>query len=327
MKKIALITGITGQDGSYLAEFLLKKGYSVHGLVRRVAAEDKSHRFWRLKNFINKLKIHAGSLESYASIINIITKIKPHEIYHLGAQSYIDYAFKDEFSTINTNINGTHFLLSAIKEFSPKTKFYFAGSSEMFGKVREIPQSEKTPFYPRSVYGISKVAGFDLTRNYREAYNLYCCSGILFNHESPRRGFEFVTRKITHAVARIKFGLQKDLKLGNMDAKRDWGHAKDYVEAMWLMLNKKKPVDYVISTGKHYTVRDFAKLAFELVDLDYKKFVKIEKNLYRPSEVESLLGNCRKAKRELKWKPKYDFKKLVEDMVKTDLEFVEKEGY
>ena len=327
MKKIALITGITGQDGSYLAEFLLKKGYSVHGLVRRVAAEDKSHRFWRLKNFINKLKIHAGSLESYASIINIITKIKPHEIYHLGAQSYIDYAFKDEFSTINTNINGTHFLLSAIKEFSPKTKFYFAGSSEMFGKVREIPQTEKTPFYPRSVYGISKVAGFDLTRNYREAYNLFCCSGILFNHESPRRGFEFVTRKITHAVARIKFGLQKDLKLGNMDAKRDWGHAKDYVEAMWLMLNKKKPDDYVISTGKHYTVRDFAKLAFELVDLDYKKYVKIEKNLYRPSEVESLLGNCKKAKRELKWRPKYDFKKLVEDMVKTDLEFVEKEGY
>ena len=327
MKKIALITGITGQDGSYLAEFLLKKGYSVHGLVRRVAAEDKSHRFWRLKNFINKLKIHAGSLESYASIINIITKIKPHEIYHLGAQSYIDYAFKDEFSTINTNINGTHFLLSAIKEFSPKTKFYFAGSSEMFGKVREIPQTEKTPFYPRSVYGISKVAGFDLTRNYREAYNLYCCSGILFNHESPRRGFEFVTRKITHAVARIEFGLQKDLKLGNMDAKRDWGHAKDYVEAMWLMLNKKKPDDYVISTGKHYTVRDFAKLAFELVDLDYKKYVKIEKNLYRPSEVESLLGNCKKAKRELKWRPKYDFKKLVEDMVKTDLEFVEKEGY
>ena len=327
MKKIALITGITGQDGSYLAEFLLKKGYSVHGLVRRVAAEDKSHRFWRLKSFINKLKIHAGSLESYASIINIITKIKPHEIYHLGAQSYIDYAFKDEFSTINTNINGTHFLLSAIKEFSPKTKFYFAGSSEMFGKVREIPQTEKTPFYPRSVYGISKVAGFDLTRNYREAYNLYCCSGILFNHESPRRGFEFVTRKITHAVARIKFGLQKDLKLGNMDAKRDWGHAKDYVEAMWLMLNRKKPDDYVISTGKHYTVRDFAKLAFELVDLDYKKYVKIEKKLYRPSEVESLLGNCKKAKRDLKWRPKYDFKKLVEDMVKTDLEFVEKEGY
>ncbi len=327
MKKKALITGITGQDGSYLSEFLLKKGYSVHGLVRRVAAEDRSHRFWRLKNFINKLEIHAGSLESYASIINIITKIKPDEIYHLGAQSYIDYAFKDEFSTINTNINGTHFLLSAIKEFSPKTKFYFAGSSEMYGKVRQIPQTEKTPFYPRSVYGISKVAGFDLTRNYREAYNLFCCSGILFNHESPRRGFEFVTRKITHAVARIKFGLQKDLRLGNMDAKRDWGHAKDYVEAMWLMLNRKKPDDYVISTGKHYTVRDFAKLAFELVDLDYKKYVKVEKKLYRPSEVESLLGNCKKAKKDLKWRPKYDFRKLVKDMVRADLEFVEKEGY
>ena len=253
--------------------------------------------------------------------------MKPNEIYHLGAQSYIDYAFKDEFSTINSNINGTHFLLSAIKEFSPRTKFYFAGSSEMFGKVREKPQTEKTPFYPRSVYGISKVAGFDLTRNYREAYNLFCCSGILFNHESPRRGFEFVTRKITHSVARIKFGLQKELKLGNMDAKRDWGHAKDYVEAMWLMLNRREPEDYVISTGKHYTVRDFAKLAFKLVDLDYRKYVKVEKKLYRPSEVESLLGDCKKAKRELKWKPKYNFIKLVEDMVRADLEFVEKEGY
>ena len=327
MKKRALITGITGQDGSYLAEFLLKKGYEVHGMVRRVASEDKTHRFWRLRKFLGKLHIHAGSLESYASMIKIITKVKPHELYHLGAQSYIDYAFKDEFSTLNTNINGTHYLLSAIKEFSPKTRFYFAGTSEMFGKVRETPQSEKTPFYPRSVYGISKVAGFDLTRNYREAYNLFCCSGILFNHESPRRGFEFVTRKITHAVARIKFGIQKDLKLGNMDAKRDWGHAKDHVEAMWLMLNQKKPTDYVVSTGKHYTVRDFTELAFKLVNLDYKKYVKVDKKLYRPAEVETLLGNCRKIKKELKWEPKYDFKSLVEDMVKADLEFVEKEGY
>ena len=327
MKKRALITGITGQDGSYLAEFLLKKGYEVHGMVRRVASEDKTHRFWRLRKFLGKLHIHAGSLESYASMIKIITKVKPHELYHLGAQSYIDYAFKDEFSTLNTNINGTHYLLSAIKEFSPKTRFYFAGTSEMFGKVRETPQSEKTPFYPRSVYGISKVAGFDLTRNYREAYNLFCCSGILFNHESPRRGFEFVTRKITHAVARIKFGIQKDLKLGNMDAKRDWGHAKDHVEAMWLMLNQKKPTDYVVSTGKHYTVRDFTELAFKLVNLDYKKYVKVDKKLYRPAEVETLLGNCKKIKKELKWKPKYDFKSLVEDMVKADLEFVEKEGY
>ena len=327
MKKKALITGITGQDGSYLSELLLKKNYQVHGLIRRVAAEDKTHRLWRLKHLLNDLTIHPASLESYASIVKIIQRIKPQEVYHLGAQSYIDYAFKDEFSTINTNINGTHFLLSAIKEFSPKTKFYFAGSSEMFGKVRQVPQTEKTPFYPRSVYGISKVAGFDLTRNYREAYNLFCCSGILFNHESPRRGFEFVTRKITHSVARIKFGLQKDLKLGNMEAKRDWGHAKDYVEAMWLMLNQRKPDDFVISTGKHFSVRDFTKLAFELVDLDYRKYVKSKKSLYRPSEVESLLGDSRKAKKNLKWKPKYDFKKLVKDMVRADLEFVEKEGY
>ena len=326
-KKIVLITGITGQDGSYLAEFLLKKNYRVHGLVRRVASEDSNHRLWRLRHMLNKITLHPASLESYASMAKIIQKTKPTEVYHLGAQSYIDYSFRDEFSTLNTNINGTHYILSALKEFSPKTKFYFAGSSEMYGKVRQVPQNEKTPFYPRSVYGISKVAGFDLTRNYREAYNMFCCSGILFNHESPRRGFEFVTRKITHAVARIKFGLQEDLKLGNMDAKRDWGHAEDYVEAMWLMLNKKKPDDYVISTGTQYSVRDFAKLAFNLVDLDYKKYVKVEKKLYRPSEVDSLLGDCRKAKRELKWKPRYNFKKLVEDMVRSDLEFVEKEGY
>ena len=327
MGKKALITGITGQDGSYLADFLLKKNYKVHGLIRRVAAEDKTHRLWRLKDILNKITLHSASLESYASIVKIVQKLKPDEVYHLGAQSYIDYAFKDEFSTINTNINGTHYLLSAIKDFSPKTKFYFAASSEMFGKVIEIPQTEKTPFYPRSTYGISKVAGFDLTRNYREAYGLFCCSGILFNHESPRRGFEFVTRKITHSVARIKFGLQKDLKLGNMNAKRDWGHAEDYVKAMWLMLNKRNPEDYVISTGKQYSVREFAKLAFEVVDLDYKKYIKIEKTLYRPSEVRTLLGDCRKAKRELKWKPKYDFKRLVKDMVRADLEFVEKEGY
>ena len=221
MKKRALITGITGQDGSYLSELLIKKNYQVHGLIRRVAAEDKTHRLWRLKHLLSDIILHPASLESYASIVKIIQKIKPQEVYHLGAQSYIDYAFKDEFSTLNTNINGTHYILSAIKEFSPKTKFYFAASSEMYGKVLEIPQNEKTPFYPRSTYGISKVAGFDLTRNYREAYGLFCCSGILFNHESPRRGFEFVTRKITHSVARIKYGLQKDLKLGNMDAKRD----------------------------------------------------------------------------------------------------------
>ena len=327
MKKKALITGITGQDGSYLSEFLLKKNYKVHGLVRRVALEDENHRLWRLRHLLNKISLHPASLESYASLVKLIQRIKPHEIYHLGAQSYVDYSFKDEFSTLNTNINGTHYILSAIKEFSPKTKFYFAGSSEMFGRVREVPQTEKTPFHPRSVYGISKVAGFDLTRNYREAYGLFCCSGILFNHESPRRGFEFVTRKITHAVARIKYGLQKNLKLGNMEAKRDWGHAEDYVKAMWMMLNRRTPEDFVISTGKQYSVRDFARAAFKTVNLDYKKYIKIDKRLERPAEVQTLLGSCSKAKRFLKWKPKYNFQALVKDMVRADLEFVRKHRY
>ncbi len=325
--KIAFITGITGQDGSYLAEYLLAKNYQVHGLIRRVALEDKTHRYWRIKDILDEIVLHSGSLESYASIVKIVQKIKPNEIYHLGAQSYIDYAFKDEFSTLNTNINGTHFLLAAIRDFSPKSKFYFAGSSEMFGKVQEIPQSEKTIFYPRSNYGISKVTGFDLTRNYREAYKLYCCSGILFNHESPRRGFEFVTRKISHAVAKIKLGLQTKLELGNLNAKRDWGHAKDYVEAMWLMLQNKNPEDFVIGTGKQYSVRQFAELAFKYVDLDYKKFVVIKDKLKRPAEVDTLLANPNKAKKKLGWKPKVSFKDLVYDMVQSDLDFVEKEGY
>ena len=256
--KKALITGITGQDGSYLAEFLLKKKYKVFGLVRRVALEDETHRLWRIKH-IKNISLKSASLESYASIVNLIQKIKPNEVYHLGAQSYVSYSFEDEFSTLNTNINGTHYILSAIKHFSPNTKFYFAGSSEMFGKVQKKTQDEKTRFYPRSAYGISKVAGFELTRNYREAYNIFACTGILFNHESPRRGFEFVTRKITSSVARIKNGKQKFLYLGNINAKRDWGHAKDYIEAMWLMLQQKKPQDFVIGTGKMHSLKEFAK--------------------------------------------------------------------
>tara|TARA_Y100000591_G_scaffold331687_1_gene366413 strand:- start:690 stop:1673 length:984 start_codon:yes stop_codon:yes gene_type:complete len=327
MKKVALITGITGQDGSYLAEFLIKKNYQVHGIVRRVALEDRSHRLWRIKHLLKKIHIHAASLESYASIVKIIQKIKPTEIYHLAAQSYVDYSFRDEFSTLNININGTHYLLSAVKDFSPKTKFYFAGSSEMFGKVQQIPQNEKTPFYPRSAYGISKVTGHDLTRNYREAYDLFCCTGILFNHESPRRGFEFVTRKISHGVAKIKLGMEKKLMLGNLDAKRDWGHAKDYVEAMWMMLQKKKPDDFVVSTGKQHSVREFAKQAFAVAGLDYKKHIVIDKNLFRPAEVNTLLGNYSKAKRILKWKPKISFKNLVKDMVETDIQSIIKSGY
>jgi len=327
MGKVALISGITGQDGSYLAEFLLKKKYKVHGIVRRVALEDGTHRLWRLKGILKKINLHPASLESYASIVKIIQRIKPSEIYHLGAQSYVDYSFKDEFSTLNTNINGTHYFLSAVKDFSPKTKFYFAGSSEMFGKVKTIPQNEKTPFHPRSAYGISKVTGHDLTRNYREAYNLFCCTGILFNHESPRRGFEFVTRKISHGVATIKLGLQRKIVLGNLDAKRDWGHAKDYVEAMWLMLQRKKPDDFVIATGKQHSVREFAKLAFSVVGLNYKDYIVTDKILFRPAEVHSLLGSYSKAKKLLKWKPKISFKNLVRDMVESDIEFVKKSGY
>ncbi len=327
MAKIALITGITGQDGSYLAELLLKKKYKVHGIVRRMASEYETHRLWRLKNIINKITLHAGSLESYASVVKIVQKIKPTEVYHLAAQSYLDYSFRDEFSTLNININGTHYLLSAIRDFSPKSKFYFAGSSEMFGKVLAVPQSEKTPFYPRSPYGISKVTGHDLTRNYREAYNIFGCTGILFNHESPRRGFEFVTRKISHSVAKIKLGLQKDLKLGNLNALRDWGHARDYVEAMWLMLQQRKADDFVIGTGIQHSVKEFAKTAFSIVDLNYKDYVKIDKKLFRPSEVDTLLANSSKARKKLKWKPKVSFRNLVKDMVESDLEFVEKSGY
>ena len=327
MAKKALITGITGQDGSYLAEFLLKKKYRVHGIIRRIALEDETHRLWRIKKIKNNIQLHAASLESYASLVKIIQKIKPDELYHLGAQSFVDYSFKDEFSTLNTNINGTHYLLSALKDFSPKTKFYFAGSSEMFGKVKHSPQHENTPFHPRSAYGISKVTGYDLTRNYREAYKLFCCTGILFNHESPRRGFEFVTRKISHAVARIKLGLQSELKLGNMDAYRDWDHAKDYVEAMWLMLQKKKPADFVIGTGQKHSVRQFANTAFSIAGLNYKDYVKIDKKLFRPAEVTTLLANPKKAKKILKWKQNISFKNLVKEMVESDIKFVQKSGY
>ena len=321
MSKVALITGITGQDGSYLAELLLSKGYEVHGIVRRVALEDESHRLWRIKEILDDVTLHAGSLESYASLFNIILKIKPDEVYHLAAQSYVGYSFEDEFSTLNININGTHYLLSAVKEFAAsKVKFYFAGSSEMFGKVEETSQNENTPFNPRSSYGISKVTGFYLSKNYREAYKLHTSNGILFNHESPRRGFEFVTRKISHGVARIKKGSLKKLKLGNLKAKRDWGHAKDYVEAMWLMLQQKKPEDFVIGTGKEHSVEDFAKKAFSHVGLNYKDHVILDKKLIRPAEVDTLLANYTKAKKILKWKPKISFNDLVINMVEHDLE-------
>src|ERR1700686_1439556 len=243
MTRRALITGITGQDGSYLAELLLAKGYEVHGLVRRVALEDPGHRLVRIEPILKRIHLHAGSLESFPSVHQVFRKVQPDECYHLAAQSFVSYSFDDEFSTLNTNINGTHYVLAAIKTVAPKCRVYFAGSSEMFGKVEETPQTETTRFHPRSAYGISKVAGFDLTRNYREAYGLHASSGILFNHESPRRGFEFVTRKITSGVAAIVAGKAREVRLGNLEARRDWGHAPDYVEAMWRMLQQDAPDD------------------------------------------------------------------------------------
>jgi len=317
--KRALITGITGQDGSYLAEFLLEKGYEVHGIVRRVALEDPSHRLVRIRHILDRIQLHAASLDSYASIFNVIEKVRPHECYHLAAQSFVSYSFEDAFSTLNTNVNGTLFVLSALKEKSPKSKFYFAGSSEMFGKVKESPQTEETPFHPRSPYGISKVAGFDLTRNFRESYDLFACNGILFNHESPRRGFEFVTRKICSTAAKIKLGLDSELRLGNLEAKRDWGFAGDYVKAMWLMLQQPEPDDYVIATNETHSVKEFVEKAFNYVDLDWKEYVVIDKLFYRPAEVHQLMGDYSKGKEKLNWEPTVKFEDLVKIMMKADL--------
>ena len=317
-----LITGITGQDGSYLAELLLAKGYEVHGIVRRIALEDPFHRLSRITHILDDLILHAASLESYASILNVVKEVQPQECYHLAAQSFVSYSFDDEFSTFNTNINGTHHVLGALKQFAPQCKFYFAGTSEMFGKVEETPQRETTRFHPRSAYGISKVAGFDLTRNYREAYGMHASSGILFNHESPRRGYEFVTRKITSGVARIIAGKSRELRLGNLDAKRDWGHAREYVEAMWRMLQQPKPDDFVIATGHTHPVREFVEHAFACVALDYRNYVIVDEKLYRPAEVELLIGDASKAKAVLGWEPVTQLPELIREMVRTDCELL-----
>ena len=321
MKRRAIISGITGQDGSYLAEFLLEQGYEVHGIVRRVAIEDPEHRLWRINHILNDVNLHPASLESYPSVFRVMSNVAPDEIYHLAAQSFVSYSFEDEFSTLNTNINGTHYMLSVFREVAPKARFYFAGSSEMFGEVRETPQTEHTPFHPRSAYGISKVAGFDLTRNYREAYGLHASSGILFNHESARRGFEFVTRKITSGTAKIKLGLASELRLGNLDARRDWGHARDYVRAMWLMTQQEAADDYVIATGETHSVRELLEIAFGHVGLDYKDFVRTDERLYRPAEVNLLLGDSTKAKERLGWQYARTFRELVCEMVDADLAY------
>ncbi|HEY6231804.1 MAG TPA: GDP-mannose 4,6-dehydratase [Pyrinomonadaceae bacterium] len=322
MTKRALITGISGQDGSYLTEHLLELGYEVHGLVRRVALEDPERRFSRIRHLLDDTQLHAASLESYPSIFQVISRFDFDECYHLAAQSFVAESFADGFSTMNTNINGTHYMLAALREVRPQCRFYFAGSSEMFGNASEMPQRETTPFNPRSPYGISKVAGFMLNRNYREAYQMFCAGGILFNHEGPRRGFEFVTRKITATVARIKLGQATELRLGNLDARRDWGHSKDYVRAMHLMLQQDEPDDYVVATGESHTVSEFCELAFAQVGLDYRDYVVVDQQFYRPAEVESLIGDATKAREVLGWQPEHTFQELVEEMVNNDLEIL-----
>ncbi len=321
MKK-ALISGITGQDGSYLAELLLEKGYEVHGIVRRVALEDPERKMWRIKH-LKDVQLHTSSIDSYPSLFRTVQQVKPDECYHLAAMSFVSYSFEDEFSTIDTNIKGAHYMLAALKEVVPNCHFYFAASSEMFGIADESPQSETTRFRPRSAYGISKVAGFDLTRNYRDLYQLHASSGILFNHESPRRGYEFVTHKITHQAAKIKLGLANELRLGNLEAKRDWGHAYDYVRAMWKITQQQKPDDYVIATGVARTVREFAEKAFSSLGLDYQKYVVVDPQLYRPAEQLPLVGNSAKARATLNWQPTYTFDKMVEEMVAEDLKRIE----
>jgi GDPmannose 4,6-dehydratase len=314
----ALITGVNGQDGSYLAELLLEKGYEVHGLVRRVGLEAPERRLERLLEFRERIHLHAASLESAAAIHRSVARIQPDECYHLAAQSFVSYEFDDEFSTLTANINGTHYLLAALKDNAPRCRFYFAGSSEIFGHATESPQTENTRFHPRSIYGISKLAAFELVRNYREAFGFHASSGILFNHESPRRGHEYVTRKITSGVARILAGKAKELRLGNLDARRDWGHAREYVQAMWQMLQQPEPDDYVIATGVLHSVRDFVRLAFENAGLDYKRFVVVDPEFFRPAEAVPLSGDASKARRVLGWTPRTRFEDLVAEMVVND---------
>lgn len=322
MAKKALITGITGQDGSYLTELLLDKGYEVFGIVRRASTfntQRLDHVYQDPHEKSANLKLIFGDLTDTSTVYNVLTQVMPDEVYNLGAQSHVRVSFDIPEYTANSVALGTVRVLEAIHRLGLKTRYYQAGSSEMFGKVQETPQTEKTPFYPRSPYSVAKVYGHWITVNYRESFGMHASNGILFNHESPRRGETFVTRKITRAVAHIQAGLQKDLYMGNLDAKRDWGYAKEYVEAMWLMLQQDKPDDYVIATGETHSVREFLEEAFKHVGLDYKKYVKFDKRYLRPAEVDVLIGNAGKAKRKLGWRPKTSFKELVKIMVDADV--------
>jgi GDPmannose 4,6-dehydratase len=329
-KKKALITGITGQDGSYLAEFLLAKGYEVYGLIRRSSSFNTGridHLYRDPHEKAVRLKLVYGDLADASSLNHLIRDVAPDEVYNLGAQSHVRVSFDVPEYTGEITGLGTIRLLEAIRDNGGRARFYQASSSEMYGQVRETPQTEKTPFYPRSPYAAAKIYAYWMTVNYREAYGIFACNGILFNHESPRRGETFVTRKITRALARIKYGLQKKLYLGNLDARRDWGFAGDYVEAMWLMMQAKAPDDYVIATGETHSVREFLEMAFRHAGLDWKKYVAIDKRYFRPTEVELLLGSAAKARRKLGWKPKVGFEELVRMMVDADMAQVEQEVY
>ncbi len=328
MAKRALISGITGQDGSYLTELLLSKGYEVHGIIRRSSSfntERIEHLYSDPHEKKVSLTLHYGDLTDGSSLRTVIAKVQPDEIYNLGAQSHVRVSFDQPVYTVEADALGTLILLEAVRDVCPKCKYYQAGSSEMFGKVQEIPQKETTPFYPRSPYGCAKVFSHWQTVNYREAYGLFACNGILFNHESPRRGETFVTRKITRAATRIKEGLQHSLYLGNLDAKRDWGFAGDYVEAMWLMLQLDKPDDFVIATGETYSVREFVKATFSLLNLDWEKHIRLDSRYLRPTEVDLLQGDSRKARQSLGWQPKVGFQQLVQMMVEADWKLARKE--
>lgn len=314
--KRALITGITGQDGSYLAEFLLGKGYEVYGMVRRSSTVN----YERISHIQDRLKLMQGDLLDQNSLMEALRISEPDEVYNLGAQSFVPTSWNQPVLTGEFTALGVTRMLEAIHTVNPKIRFYQASSSEMFGKIRETPQNERTPLYPRSPYGVAKVYGHWITVNYRESYGIFCCSGILFNHESPRRGLEFVSRKVTSAAAKIKLGLQKELRMGNLDARRDWGFAGDYVEAMWLMLQQKEPEDYVIATGISHSVKDLIKVAFDHVGLDWEEYVVSDPKLFRPAEVDCLLGDPRKAKSILGWQPKVTFEELIRMMVDADLQ-------
>jgi GDPmannose 4,6-dehydratase len=319
MKK-ALITGITGQDGSYLAEFLLQKGYKVYGMVRRSSVE----KFDRIDHIASRIELVQGDLTDPSSLDEAVKISQPDEIYNLAAQSFVPTSWNQPTLTAEMDAVGVTRVLDSIRKQKPDARFYQASSSEMFGKVRTIPQNEQTPFYPRSPYGVAKVYGHFITVNYRESYNLFACSGILFNHESPRRGLEFVTRKVSHGVAKIKLGLEKNLRMGNLDAKRDWGFAGDYIQAMWLMLQQTQPDDFVIATGETHTVKELVEIAFETAGLNWKDHVVTDPLFFRPAEVDLLIGDPSKAKEKLKWKHMVSFKELVKNMVESDLKILKK---